>query len=115
MKQEIADLWIQALKSGEYKQTRRALRQGDAFCCLGVLCDLHSKHSGEKWYMDQSGDGWYLHNTGLLPEPVFTWAGMKTSAGVYQYDVPLSLSSHNDHGMSFEHIAEIIKEHVKDL
>ena len=32
---------IAALRSGDYEQTNGALRSRDAFCCLGVLCDLH--------------------------------------------------------------------------
>lgn len=30
--------WIAALRSGQYKQAREALRDGDGYCCLGVLC-----------------------------------------------------------------------------
>ena len=32
--------WLEALRSGKYEQTQGTLRDGDAFCCLGVLCDL---------------------------------------------------------------------------
>lgn len=33
--------WIEALRSGEYKQGYGALRDDDdTFCCLGVLCDV---------------------------------------------------------------------------
>lgn len=32
--------WIEALRSGRYKQGHGVLRQGDEFCCLGVICDL---------------------------------------------------------------------------
>lgn len=33
--------WIEALRSGKYKQGRLALRtRNDHFCCLGVLCDV---------------------------------------------------------------------------
>ena len=51
MKPEIKDLWVKALRSGDYKQTQGILqrtergRDGEAvgFCCLGVLCDLAVK------------------------------------------------------------------------
>lgn len=36
-KKEITN-WCNALRSGEYKQTRGALQDEDGFCCLGVLC-----------------------------------------------------------------------------
>lgn len=33
--------WLQALRSGDYKQTRRRLSDGaGGFCCLGVLCEI---------------------------------------------------------------------------
>jgi hypothetical protein len=30
--------WANALRSGEYKQTRGSLHKNGAFCCLGVAC-----------------------------------------------------------------------------
>ena len=32
--------WAKTLKSGKYKQGQGYLRQNDAYCCLGVLCDV---------------------------------------------------------------------------
>ncbi|WP_441235620.1 hypothetical protein [Bradyrhizobium sp. 930_D9_N1_4] len=32
--------WVEALRSGEYKQARNALRDGNRYCCLGVLCKV---------------------------------------------------------------------------
>jgi hypothetical protein len=32
--------WCAALRSGEYKQGRHGLRDGDRYCCLGVACDV---------------------------------------------------------------------------
>lgn len=40
MDAEIKRKWIKALRSGTYKQGRNQLRKGDAYCCLGVLCDV---------------------------------------------------------------------------
>lgn len=43
LKPEIKQQWVEALRSGEYKQGKGALRligkEQDSFCCLGVLCD----------------------------------------------------------------------------
>lgn len=41
MKPEIKKIWIEALRSGKYQQGQGALKEGDSFCCLGVLCDLY--------------------------------------------------------------------------
>jgi hypothetical protein len=32
--------WLEALRSGKYKQGRGQLVLGDAYCCLGVLCEV---------------------------------------------------------------------------
>lgn len=32
--------WVAALRSGNYRQQRRALRRHDSFCCLGVAEDV---------------------------------------------------------------------------
>lgn len=41
MNPEIKAKWVEALRSGKYQQGRMALKNGDNFCCLGVLCDLY--------------------------------------------------------------------------
>lgn len=44
-KRQIMRQWVKALKSGEYTQARRALKNKNcgSFCCLGVLCDIVAK------------------------------------------------------------------------
>lgn len=48
MKPEIAEMWVNALRSGDYKQVRGTLYDGHGFCALGVLYDL-VKTEGVKW------------------------------------------------------------------
>lgn len=41
MAPELKAKWIAALRSGEYRQGRHALRKADgSYCCLGVLCEV---------------------------------------------------------------------------
>lgn len=40
MNREIGMKWVEALRSGKYKQGRLALYNADSFCCLGVLCEV---------------------------------------------------------------------------
>ena len=40
MTPELASKWADALESGKYKQCTGLLRQGDQFCCLGVLSEI---------------------------------------------------------------------------
>ena len=34
--------WVAALRSGKYEQGKEALRNGDKYCCLGVLCEIET-------------------------------------------------------------------------
>ena len=40
MNEQLYLAWIDALESGDYIHTRYHLRNGNAFCCLGVICNL---------------------------------------------------------------------------
>ena len=35
--------WLEALRSGRYRQTSLMLRDKVGFCCLGVACDISGK------------------------------------------------------------------------
>ena len=113
MKPEIKKLWVDALRSGEYKQTSDALRTGDNFCCLGVLCDLHAKETGGKW------EGWHYGGNQHTPPPdVVEWAGLDDQYGgevviaVEMRDVQLAITEHNDSGRTFAEIANAIEEQL---
>lgn len=43
MTTKIATKWINALRSGDYNQTKHCLQDQNGFCCLGVLCDITLK------------------------------------------------------------------------
>lgn len=46
--------WLEALRSGKYKQRKGALRCKDGmYCCLGVLCDISGMG---KWITGQCFD-----------------------------------------------------------
>lgn len=40
MDKDIKAFWVDALRSGKYKQAKKQLSDGKKFCCLGVLCDV---------------------------------------------------------------------------
>ena len=43
-----AQKWVEALESGQYKQTKGYLSKGNnRFCCLGVACDLYQEEIGD--------------------------------------------------------------------
>lgn len=46
MKQQYRDVWVTALRNGEYKQGYDQLKSScNEFCCLGVLADLAIKNN----------------------------------------------------------------------
>jgi len=114
-----AKRWVEALESGEYKQTTGNLRKGDGFCCLGVACDLSGLG---KWVSNPSipikeYETTYKEDT-ILPEIVKEWLGMRSHSGYiegYLESVPTSLAFLNDQGKSFLELAKVIKDYESEL
>lgn len=131
MKQEIKTKWIDALRSGDYKQAHGVLgyKYEDGRvenCCLGVLCDLAVQAGvieGPGLEEGDYGTLYYEHQSEVLPDAVMDWAELGES---YNPLVPLknqpeettSLAELNDgegyadHEHSFDEIADIIEEHL---
>lgn len=38
--------WVALLRSGMFEQTKRALKRGDGYCCLGVACEAYQSSTG---------------------------------------------------------------------
>jgi hypothetical protein len=111
MNQDIKDKWVAALRSGEYKQGKRKLRNKDKFCCLGVLCDVYSKEKGVEW----SKENTYFGFSEILPKIVADWSGLQDSdpklsdKSVYPYS-KVELSYLNDsYNFNFFEIANLIE------
>ena len=78
MDPELKSKWISALRSGEYKQGKEYLRDGDTWCCLGVLAkvqgfDVPNRTEEVRSYRWKETLGWYVHvlagmNDGRLRE-----------------------------------------------
>lgn len=120
MKQEVKELWIEALLSGEYKQSQQHLQNEDGFCCLGVLCDVYAKSQSLEWGEHREyDDGFCSYNPfsflgcdEFLPEVVMEWAGLEHEDPIITHDGPTTLSALNDYGHGFEKISELIKEQL---
>lgn len=112
MKPEIAKKWIAALRSGEYKQATGQLRVADAFCCLGVLCNLHAQEH-PALAAKQCSREVYFESEGTPPAIVRKWAGLNSPQGFFNGES--SLAERNDQGASFETIAKIIEANVEAL
>lgn len=125
MKYDIAMEWAAALRSGKYKQGRNRLNRGGSFCCLGVLCDLSKLGTWNNAHEPDEGSYYKSGKTtaenDVLPKSVMEWADMHSEAG----DVPIvaspiagtysTLADANDHGVSFEVIADYIEVNWETL
>lgn len=115
MKKEIADKWIAALRSGDYKQGKGALRKkDDTYCCLGVLCAILGIEAREP---PPTGNVYTFgvdRNFGVLPTEAIVAAGMHSCDGIVG---TMSLSIMNDAfgGYSFNDIANVIEREWKSL
>jgi hypothetical protein len=113
MNAEIKTLWVAALRSGEYKQGERRLRdpETNTFCCLGVLCNLHAQAHPEI-AAKQTAPGSYMGKKGFPHTEVFEWAGLDARAEVEIGGACTRLDAHNDSGCTFEQIADAIEEQL---
>jgi hypothetical protein len=117
MNPAIRDRWVKALTSGDYKQGSGALRRGDEFCCLGVLCDLAVRDGvvSNLGPLGMSGSH-FFGNTGLdsdsneLPQMVRDWAGLDSCDPTVARPSRerIELAALNDGGMPFAELAELI-------
>ncbi len=124
MNKEYKTKWINALRSGEYKQGKGQLRYSinglELFCCLGVLCDIVIKENPDigKWgfedkskvtdkvdaHLEIDGESY----GGYLPFKICDITGVSTK-GEFNENRP-TLASYNDiQGYGFNEIADLIE------
>lgn len=110
-----AQLWVDALRSGKYKQCKNALRVNDYYCCLGVLCDVAIK-SGvaiEVAVGHFHSPVEYDHSSTYTPKRAMEWIGLNSAQG--KFGEANSLARMNDTDATFAQIAEAIEEHAEEL
>jgi len=130
MRKEIAKKWVAALLSREYEQARGYLHTEHGHCCLGVLCDLHQRETGDgEWRPWGSGDAGHsqCYRDGLgidgeyTPPPgVLAWADMAEDPKVFFRHrlgnaMRAGIVNLNDGGYSFRELAELIEEQWESL
>lgn len=132
-----AQMWVDALRSGEYSQTHNRLRNakpgtpGYGYCCLGVACDKFAEITGDgSWELfadnpdpkkgvAQWPEVFRSHTDSEdysetdLTYNVKEWLGLRSMSGAFTHpahpDIPDSLARMNDRGCSFEEIADMIE------
>lgn len=117
MNKDVKDLWVKALRSGEYKQGKKSLQHGEEFCCLGVLCQIappsvEVKRFGENLRSELIGFS-------LQSQPaVRLWAQIRfddpRTPGLHCLN-NTTLSALNDSGKTFNEIADVIEANWEEL
>lgn len=98
--------WVDALRSGQFKQGRHYLHCTNGFCCLGVaaslFCDAPVAHDakGVIWAYDQ--------NLSTAPLKVVQTLDLYDDLGSFLDSTP-SLAALNDAGVPFSEIADLIE------
>jgi hypothetical protein len=111
MNKDIKKKWVAALRSGKYSQGQFALRNNNGFCCLGVLCDIHRKETGEGSWKENEYKTGKASQLGLLPRPVMKWASLSRNYGIRVKGFTLT-AMNDERGSSFSQIADVIEQHA---
>ena len=121
MNEQVKKLWLDALRSGKYKQTRGKLRRNRgkdkaSFCCLGVLCNLHAEAHPEIAAKETDPKS-YMGEKELPPVKVQEWAGLDNRdplviVGRGWPERPSRISTLNDCGYTFKQIADLIEKQL---
>ena len=136
MKQDIAEMWVKALRSGDYMQGKCKMKceypDGEVrHCPLGVLCELAIKAGVN---VEESPDATYFPkhvvfafdgDFNYLPESVMKWSGMNSRDGkmiVRVWADPHKTTIFNtitgmsdDLKVDFEHVATYVGRHWERL
>lgn len=123
MTENQAMLWVEALRSGKYKQTSGHLKDKRGYCCLGVLCEISGKVSFNKLFN-------IFGNYSIGSEKMTTVLPIevRNEFGLYDYEggIPNKcieidgieyecLAEANDKGVPFNKLADWIEENYMYL
>lgn len=113
MDKEVKVKWLEALRSGEYKQGKLALHDiGDnTYCCLGVLCETLYIPSDVKgiYYFHESEDPTEVEHDGKYYESQDHESIPGQFMGVSQQNINHLIEMNDDGNYSFKTIADWIE------
>jgi len=121
MNQHVKELWVNALRSGDYSQAKGALRNAQGYCCLGVLCDLYIQedpHQRTHWINEYpevlNQAKYFLQGEGdFLPSSVVKWAELDDCDPNVEFgEEYVSLAELNDERKTFVEIAQLIENQL---
>ena len=103
--------WLEALRSGEYRQTRGYLHTANGFCCLGVGCQLFKPDDIEAVEAEGYGVQTFKYDQNIAAGPNFVVEalGLYGDLGNRNDGIGPSLAGLNDDGIPFDEIADVIE------
>lgn len=102
MDAEFKKKWIEALRSGEYRQGTHCLRSiENKYCCLGVACDLF--YGTNKWIENKEEYLYEINNQKIFSYNLNQYIELSDK----EMDDLMQL---NDGGKTFEEIADYIEK-----
>lgn len=120
-KEQVYQIWIEALESGEYAQIKHRLHTDEGFCCLGVLEDVYNKifHPSLKWRlrsevassMTMTRSGAKYRNIYELSKKIQKFMGIEGSPRInYKGDERGLVELNDTEGLSFKEIADLLRK-----
>ncbi len=133
-----AKKWVEELKSGKWNQTIgrlcRDTKQGEAYCCLGVACEVaiangvEIEKKKEPLSADETLGGvrsivYYGEDASSLPTEVQRWLGLKNPNGGFYteytdkdgYKISGLIGANDEMRYTFTQIADLIEAKQDDL
>lgn len=115
-RQEIKTMWLEALRSGKYRQAQGRLQRqtenGIGFCCLGVLCDLEVKRTPSSFWEQTQSTSEIVYSFKTDPSD-YGISGFLDYATIKRLDMTElfqnKVADMNDAGASFADIADVIE------
>ena len=110
---ERVQLLVDALRSGKFTQGRMVLRIDQAYCCLGVACEIYRQETGAGSWQDarQYAKSFVVageESVTQLPDPVANWYGFgDQNPRLQEFNSAIFA---NDDGRSFRLIADDFEE-----
>jgi hypothetical protein len=104
--------FVEALESGEFKQTKGVLRKDDCHCALGVACELYARSTGKaKWGKDDDNstyefktDHWSLSYT--VPPVIWKFLGLSG----FEVDEIVEMNDGKEDQKTFSEIAKVLRD-----
>ena len=116
MREYVKNKWVEALRSGKYKQGRGQLNSENRYCCLGVLCEVFIAEGGALNVRHLARVTEYNGEATYPPAAVLQWAGICSIAGQAS-SAEHSVAAVNDMSFidGFTSSIEYIEKHWKNM